>query len=146
MDVVLLTRDPLNPDSIERHARRDSAGAVVTFVGCTRDNHLDRRVLFLEYEAQESLALKTLQVLRGEAMARFGAAEAILHHRLGRVEIGEESVVVAVSCAHRAAAFDACRFLIDTLKTRVPIWKKEHFADGSDPVWVGADGTEVSGF
>jgi molybdopterin synthase catalytic subunit len=140
---VLLTRAALDAAALERRVAAPAAGAVVAFVGLTRDHHLGRRVVSLEYEALEPVALKMLEALRGEALARHGLARAALHHRLGRVEIGEASVVIAVSAAHRGMAFDGCRFLIDELKTRVPIWKKESYADGSEPVWVGPDGKPV---
>jgi molybdopterin synthase catalytic subunit len=97
----------------------------------------------LEYEAQEPLALKMLERLRTQAMERFGLLHAAVYHRLGTVEIGAASVVIAVSAAHRGAAFDGCRFLIDALKTSVPIWKKEYYADGPAPEWVGPDGNVV---
>jgi molybdopterin synthase catalytic subunit len=92
--------------------------------------------LYLVYEAYEEMALKQLRVLAGEAIAKFGVRNVALVHRVGRIEIGESSVLIAVFSAHRAAAFDACRWLIDTLKKTVPIWKKEFFEDGA--VW--ADG------
>ncbi len=141
---ILLTRSPLDVQALERLVADSTAGAVVTFIGLTRDNHLGRKVLGLEYEAHEALAKKMLERLRGVAMQRFGLARAALHHRLGRVAIGEASVVIAVSAAHRREAFNGCRFLIDELKTTVPIWKKEYYADGSAPEWVGPDGKPVS--
>jgi molybdopterin synthase catalytic subunit/molybdopterin converting factor small subunit len=111
-------------------------GAVVTFEGIVRDHSRKRRTLYLDYEGYEPMARKRLEALAVEAQTKFAIDEVAVVHRLGRLEIGETSVVIAVSAAHRAAAFDACRWLIDTLKKTVPIWKKEHFADGA--VW--ADG------
>lgn len=143
-NLIVLTRAPLDARALERLVADPSTGAVVSFIGLTRDNHLGRPVLGLEYEAQESLALKMLEILSAEAVQRFGLVRAAIHHRLGRIEIGEASVAIAVSSAHRAAAFDGCRFLIDALKTSVPIWKKEFYADGSAPEWVGPDGNPVS--
>lgn len=143
-NLIVLTRAALDARALERLVADPGAGAVVSFVGLTRDHHLGRRVLGLEYEAHEILAKKMLEKLRDEAIQRFGLVRAAIHHRLGRVEIGEASVVIAVSSAHRAAAFDGCRFLIDALKTNVPIWKKEFYADGSAPEWVGPDGNPVS--
>lgn len=140
-----LTRAPLDPAALEAEVRDASAGAVVAFAGVTRNAHLGKAVLFLEYEAQENLALKTLDALCAEASRNFGLAKVRLAHRLGRLDVGEASVCIAVSSPHRAAAFDGCRFLIDALKTSVPIWKKEHYADGSPPQWVGPDGKPVSG-
>ena len=110
--------------------------AVVVFDGIVRNNSRGRRTLYLDYEAYESMALKQLNALAAEALDRFSVRNVALVHRLGRIEIGETSVLIAVYSAHRAAAFDACRFLIDTLKKTVPIWKKEYFEDGA--VW--ADG------
>ncbi|HLX61063.1 MAG TPA: molybdenum cofactor biosynthesis protein MoaE [Planctomycetota bacterium] len=140
---VSLTRDALGAQAIERLAADPAAGAVVSFIGVTRDNHFGRRVITLEYEAHETLALKMLEKLCAQALEQFGLIRAAVYHRLGKVEIGEASVVIAVSAAHRGAAFDGCRFLIDELKTTVPIWKKEYYADGSEPVWVGPDGKPV---
>ena len=95
-----------------------------------------RRTLFLEYEAYEEMALKELESLASQALSQFKVREVAIVHRLGRIEIGEISVLIIVASAHRSAAFEACRWLIDTLKRTVPIWKKEHFEDGA--VW--ADG------
>jgi len=101
-----------------------------------RNQTRGRRTLYLDYEAYEEMALKEMESLAAQALERFQIRDAVLVHRLGRLEIGETSVLIAVASAHRAAAFDACRWLIDTLKRTVPIWKKEHFEDGA--VW--ADG------
>ena len=140
---VLLTRSALNPAQIEAQVSRPSAGAVVSFIGVTRNEHLGKRVLYLEYEAQEAMALKMLNELCRDAEKKFSLAAANVHHRLGRLEIGEASVCIATSSAHRGAAFDGCRYIIDTLKTTVPIFKKEYYADGSAPCWVGPDGKAV---
>jgi molybdopterin synthase catalytic subunit len=101
-----------------------------------RNQTRGRRTLFLNYEAYEEMALKQIEELARRALAEFKVRDVAIVHRLGRLEIGETSVLIAVASAHRAAAFDACRWLIDTLKRTVPIWKKEHFEDGA--VW--ADG------
>ena len=106
------------------------------FDGIVRNHSRNRRTFYLEYESYESMALRKLQELASEACERFEVRNVGLVHRLGRLDIGESSVFIAVFSAHRAAAFDACRWLIDTLKRTVPIWKKEHFEDGA--VW--ADG------
>ncbi len=111
-------------------------GAVVLFDGIVRDNTRGRRTLFLVYEAYEAMALEQMRALAAEAVVRFAVRDVVLVHRLGRLEIGETSVLIAVASAHRGAAFEACRWVIDTLKKTVPIWKKEHFVDGA--VW--ADG------
>ena len=140
---VVLTRAPLDARAVEQLVAHDSAGAVVLFEGLTRDQHQGRGVNLLEYEAHEELALKMLERLRENAISRFQLTRAAVYHRLGKVAIGEASVVIAASSAHRAAAFDGCRFLIDELKTNVPIWKKEYYADSSTPAWVGPDGGTI---
>jgi MoaE-MoaD fusion protein len=116
--------------------RQPADGAAVLFEGVVRDNTRGRRTLFLNYEAYEAMALKQMDALAEQALQKFPVRDVALVHRLGRLEIGETSVLIVVASAHRAAAFDACRWLIDTLKRTVPIWKKEHFEDGA--VW--ADG------
>jgi molybdopterin synthase catalytic subunit len=109
---------------------------MVVFDGFVRDHTKNRRTLYLEYEAYESMALAKLQEIASELHNKFAIDGVVMVHRLGRLEIGETSVFIAISAAHRAAAFEACRYAIDTLKRTVPIWKKEYFEDGS--VW--ADG------
>ena len=111
-------------------------GALVVFDGIVRNNTRGRRTLYLDYEAYEAMALTAMQRLAAEAKQQFAVREVALVHRLGKLEIGETSVLIVVASAHRGAAFDACRWIIDTLKKIVPIWKKEHFEDGA--VW--ADG------
>ncbi|HWW97271.1 MAG TPA: molybdenum cofactor biosynthesis protein MoaE [Edaphobacter sp.] len=111
-------------------------GAVCVFDGIVRDNSRGRKTLYLDYEAYREMALEQMRGLAGEAVTKFGVRDVTLVHRLGRLFVGETSVLVVVASAHRGAAFDACRWLIDTLKKTVPIWKKEQFADGA--VW--ADG------
>jgi molybdopterin synthase catalytic subunit len=111
-------------------------GAAVVFEGVVRNHSRGRRTLFLQYEAYEEMALKQMESLAEKALAQFQVRDVVLVHRLGRLEIGETSVLIVVASAHRTAAFDGCRWLIDTLKRTVPIWKKEHFEDGA--VW--ADG------
>jgi molybdopterin synthase catalytic subunit len=109
----------------------------VIFDGIVRDNSRGRKTRYLEYEAYKAMALKQMLVLAGNALADFPIRDVAIVHRLGRLEIGESSVLIAVFSAHRAAAFDACRWLIDTLKQTVPIWKKEFFEDGA--VWAQGD-------
>jgi molybdopterin synthase catalytic subunit len=116
--------------------RRPQDGAVAVFEGIVRNHSRNRRTLYLDYEAYEPMAAKKLEELAEQALAQFAVREVAVVHRLGRLQIGETSVLIAVASAHRAAAFDACRWLIDNLKKTVPIWKKEHFEDGA--VW--ADG------
>ncbi len=131
-----LVRDRIDSGAIIESLKHATDGAVVVFDGIVRDNSRGRRTLFLDYEAYEAMALAELQKLAAEALTRFAIRDCCIVHRLGRLEIGESSVLIVIAAAHRAAAFDACRWIIDTLKKTVPIWKKEHFADGA--VW--ADG------
>lgn len=133
---VRIVREPIDAETVIERLKRPADGAVVIFDGVARDNTRGRRTLYLDYEAYEAMALKQMESLVAEARARFGVRGASIVHRLGRLEIGETSVLMVVAAAHRAAAFDACRWLIDTLKKTVPIWKKEYFDDGA--VW--ADG------
>ncbi|SFS11615.1 molybdopterin synthase catalytic subunit [Granulicella pectinivorans] len=111
-------------------------GAVCCFDGIVRNNTRGRETLYLVYEAYREMALEQMQALANEAVTKFGVRDVALIHRLGKLEIGETSVLIAVASAHRGVTFEACRWLIDTLKKTVPIWKKEHFIDGA--VW--ADG------
>jgi molybdopterin converting factor subunit 1 len=134
--IVALVRDPIDSASLAAEIRQGEDGAVVVFDGIVRNNTRGRRTLFLVYEAYEEMALRQMRDLAAEAITVHGARQVALVHRLGRLEIGETSVLIAVSSAHRAQAFAASRWLIDTLKKTVPIWKKEHFEDGE--VW--ADG------
>ncbi len=133
---VLLTDKPLDGKVALNSLKAGSDGAVVVFDGIVRNNTRGRQTQYLFYEAYEPMALAQMQALVTEACTRFGVRDALLHHRLGRLEISESSVLIAVASAHRGAAFDACRWIIDTLKKTVPIWKKEYFTDGA--VW--ADG------
>jgi molybdopterin synthase catalytic subunit len=111
-------------------------GAVCTFEGIVRNHTRDRQTLYLDYEAYRDMALAQMQQLAAQALTQFKVRDIAILHRLGRLEIGETSILIVVASAHRGPAFDACRFLIDTLKKQVPIWKKETFTDGA--VW--ADG------
>jgi molybdopterin synthase catalytic subunit len=106
-------------------------GAVCVFDGIVRDNSRGRKTLHLDYEAYREMALAQMRGLAAEAVTKFGVRDVTLVHRLGRLTVGETSVLVAVASAHRGAAFEACRWLIDTLKKTVPIWKKEQFVDGA---------------
>jgi MoaE-MoaD fusion protein len=135
-DFVLLVRNTIEPAGLVAHVRTAEDGAVVTFDGCVRNHSQGRRTLYLEYEAYEPMALSKMREIAAQVHEKFAIDRVAIAHRLGRLEIGETSVFIAVSAAHRAAAFDACRFAIDTLKRTVPIWKKEYFEDGA--VW--ADG------
>ena len=114
---------------------RPDAGAIATFLGTTRDHNAGRPVIRLEYEAYPQMALREMQRIGEQAIERFSAKAVAIVHRVGVVEIGETSVAIAVSAAHRDAAFAACRFAIDRLKEIVPIWKKEHYRGGE--IWIG---------
>jgi len=126
----------IDAEAIVAGVKAGADGAVCVFDGIVRDNTRGRRTLYLDYEAYREMALSQMRGLAEEARTRFGVREVAMVHRLGRLMVGETSVLIAVASAHRGAAFDACRWLIDTLKKTVPIWKKETFADGA--VW--ADG------
>ena len=134
--VIELTRERINAERLIQQARDAEDGAVVVFDGMVRNNSRGRRTLHLDYEAYEEMAVAKLGEIAEEARERFGVRYVSIAHRLGRLEIGETSVLIVVASAHRAQAYEASRFLIDTLKKTVPIWKKETFADGV--VW--ADG------
>lgn len=135
---VRLTTDPLDESALRESVARSAAGAVVAFAGTVRSPSDGRDVLYLEYEAYEAMAVSMMERIVAEARERWPVEAVHLHHRLGRVEVGEASVLAVVSTPHRPDAFEACRHLIERLKADVPIWKKEVFADGS--VWVGAPG------
>src|SRR5467141_4108582 len=135
-DIYQLVREPIDMVALVSHVRAPEDGAIVTFDGFVRNQPHNRPTLYLDYEAYESMALAKMHEIATQLHEKFAIHRVAIVHRLGRLEIGETSVFIAVSSAHRAAAFDACRFAIDTLKRTVPIWKKEYFEDGA--VW--ADG------
>ena len=135
-DITSLVHEPIDRVALAAYVRANEDGAIVIFDGFVRDHSKNRRTLYLEYEAYEPMALVKIQEIAAHLHSQFSIHRVAMVHRLGRLEIGETSVYIAVSAAHRAAAFDACRYAIDTLKRTVPIWKKEYFEDGS--VW--ADG------
>jgi molybdopterin synthase catalytic subunit len=135
-DLFSLLHAPIDAAAITRDVRRDHDGAIVTFDGFVRNESHGRRTLYLEYEAYEPMALAKMREIGQSIHEKFPIHRLTIVHRLGRLEIGETSVFIAVSAPHRPAAFDACRYAIDTLKRIVPIWKKEFFNDGA--VW--ADG------
>jgi MoaE-MoaD fusion protein len=126
----------IDPKPLLSQLKHPEDGAVAIFDGIVRNNSRGRRTLYLDYSGYEPMALRQMEQLAAEALSRFDIRDLRIVHRLGRLQIGETSVYIAVASAHRAAAFDACRWLIDTLKKTVPIWKKEYFEDGA--VW--ADG------
>jgi molybdopterin converting factor subunit 1 len=133
---VAIVREKIDTAAELEKIKHPEDGAAVVFEGVVRNHSRGRRTLFLEYEAYEEMARKQMEALAEQALAQFQIRDAALIHRLGRLEIGETSVLIVVASPHRAAAFEACRWLIDTLKRTIPIWKKEHFEDGA--VW--ADG------
>lgn len=130
---IALTHAVIDTAAILAAMRHPADGAVAIFDGIVRDNTRGRKTRFLVYEAYDEMALRQMQQLAADALQRFPIHEVAIVHRLGRLEIGESSVLIVVCSAHRAAAFDTCRWLIDTLKKTVPIWKQEHFEDGA--VW-----------
>lgn len=135
--VSALTRDVIDTDALIAAAKHGEDGAVVVFDGIVRNHSRNRQTLYLDYEAYEEMALKQIDALSREAIGRFSVRHVTLVHRLGRLNVGETSVLIVVASAHRAQAFDACRWLIDTLKKTVPIWKKETFVDGV--VWAAGE-------
>jgi len=133
--VAELTPGTLDVAALLAAAARPECGAINLFLGTTRDHHEGRRVVRLEYDAYERMALDALDSLERAACERFGLGACAIVHRLGEVPVTEASVAVVASAPHRGAAFDAARWVMDELKRSVPIWKKEHFAEG-DPAWV----------
>jgi molybdopterin synthase catalytic subunit len=136
-DLFALIRSPIDAATVVREVRADPDGAIVTFDGFVRNESHGRRTLYLDYEAYETMALAKMREIGKLLHEKFAIDCVAIVHRLGRLQIGETSVFIAVSAPHRGAAFDACRMAIDTLKRTVPIWKKEYFQDGA--VWAGGE-------
>ncbi len=134
LPLIALTREPIDHTSLCAAVTHPGAGAVVTFDGVVRDNARGKSVRYLEYEAYDEMALERLRAIAREVEVRWPGARIAMVHRLGHLEIGESSVVIVVATPHRADAFEACRYAIDTLKTTVPIWKKEIALNGEE--WV----------
>ncbi|MBK1791612.1 molybdenum cofactor biosynthesis protein MoaE [Persicirhabdus sediminis] len=134
-----ISSNPIDTKLLRELTLADQAGGFVCFEGWVRDHHEGKAVLALEYEAWPELGEKEGARIIAEAKANFDVVEVAAVHRVGKLEIGDMAVCIAVSAAHRAAAFDACRYLIDEIKRRVPIWKKEYYQDGSID-WVGCKG------
>jgi molybdopterin synthase catalytic subunit len=132
-----LVQEPIDPRALEAECRTDADGAVITFLGTTRDHNDGAAVQQLQYEAYAEMAQKVMCTLFEEAIKRYPITRARVVHRLGPVPIGETSVAVVVASPHRGPAFDACRFLIDRLKSEVPIWKREQLRDGDGVRWIG---------
>jgi molybdopterin synthase catalytic subunit len=133
---VALVRERIDSPSLVAAIKQGEDGAVVVFDGIVRNHTRGRRTLYLVYEAYEEMALRRMRALVQETITVHGVRQVTIVHRLGQLQVGETSVLIAVASGHRAQAFESCRWLIDTLKKTVPIWKKEHFEDGA--VW--ADG------
>ena len=131
---VELVRNRIDTQAITDRLKVGEDGAVTVFDGIVRNNTRGRQTLYLDYTAHESMAVREMQELADEAVARFSVRDVAMVHRLGRLEIGETSILIAVASAHRGVTLDACRWLIDTLKKQVPIWKQEFFVDGA--VWA----------
>ena len=132
--VVAVTSAPLDLQALVAAVARDGDGAIASFSGVVRDHNQGRRVLFLEYEAYEPLAVKALQRIVDEAGRAWPGTRVLLQHRIGRLEVGEASIVIAAASPHRADAFAACRYAIERVKQIVPIWKREHFEGGE--TWI----------
>jgi MoaE-MoaD fusion protein len=139
-DIFRLVREPIDTQQIAEALKAPEDGALVVFDGFVRDNFKGHKTLYLEYEAYEAMAWAKIREIGAAMRQKFSVRQVAIVHRLGRLEVGETSVLVAVASAHRAAAFDACRYAIDTLKRTVPIWKKEYFVGGA--VW--AEGEPVA--
>ena len=136
-DMIEITHGPLDPEEVTAKVRKPTNGAVVTFLGTTRLFADGRKVVSLEYEAYEEMALNELEAIRREIQTEWSIEDIAIAHRIGRVDIGEISLVVAVASPHRKEAFHACHEAVDRLKQRVPIWKKEYFEDGYH--WVACE-------
>ena len=136
MPLVAVTPEPLDLQALlaEISAGADGDGAITSFAGLVRDHHQGRRVHFLEYEAYVPLAMRALERILEEAKTAWPGARLGVHHRIGRLEIGEASIIIVAASAHRGDAFAACRYTIERVKQIVPIWKHEHF-DGGE-VWL----------
>ncbi len=140
-DACRITREPIRAAELAESLKAGSDGASVVFEGIVREQSHGRRTLYLEYEAYEPMAVRKMQEIAQEARSQFEIDGIAMIHRIGRLEIGEASVAIAVVAPHRGPAFDACRFAIDRLKQTVPIWKKEYFEDGA--VWAEGEGKKI---
>jgi molybdopterin converting factor subunit 1 len=132
-----IVRELIDTEGVLKRIKQGEDGAAVVFEGVVRNQTRGRKTLYLDYEAYEQMALDQMEGLADQALKQFQVREVAMIHRLGRLEIGETSVLIVVASAHRTDAFDACRWLIDTLKRSVPIWKKEYFEDGA--VWAAGE-------
>ena len=143
--MVRLTRDEIDYGRLTESVRRGDCGAVVLFLGTVRDVTGDRVTVALDYDAYPAMAVKVLDEIEADVRKRWPVGEIVIEHRLGRLEVGAISVAIALSCPHRAEAFEACRYAMDRVKELAPIWKKENWADGRTE-WVhpGTDGNDSS--
>jgi len=132
--VIKIIEGTIDQQEVIQTVSSNKSGALVTFDGTVRDNARGKQVLYLHYEAFPEMAIKEMEKIYDEAMQQWPLEGIAIVHRIGRMEIGDSSVFIAVSSAHRIDAFKACQFTIDTLKTTVPIWKKEHYENGD--VWI----------
>jgi molybdopterin synthase catalytic subunit len=132
--IIQLTREPLDRNALAEAVTQASVGGIVIFEGVVRDNARGKQVRYLEYDAYIEMAKEQIRAIVAEAEQRWGVEHVAVAHRFGRLEIGEASVIIVVAAPHRAEAFESCRYIIDTLKTTVPIWKKEVATDGEE--WV----------
>lgn len=133
---LIISSKALDIQSCIEWVMSPQSGGIDVFIGTVRDSTKGKRVMRLEFEAYEPMALKEMERMAAQAADKWPVQKLLIHHRIGVLDVGEVPVIIAVSCAHRDAAFEACRFVIDTLKQTVPIWKKEIFEDGE--VWVAA--------
>ena len=132
--IIQLTREPLNRDTLIGAVSHPGAGGIVVFEGVVRDNARGKQIRYLEYEVYPEMAEQQIRTIIAEAERSWGVERVAVAHRFGRLEIGEASVIIVVAAPHRAEAFDACRYIIDALKTTVPIWKKEVASNGEE--WI----------
>ena len=132
--MIKIVQGPIDQKEVIQTVSSNKSGALVTFDGTVRDNARGKQVLYLHYEAFPEMAIKEMEKICNEAMRKWPLEGIAIVHRIGRMEIGDSSVFIAVSSAHRIDSFKACQFTIDTLKTTVPIWKKEHYKNGD--VWI----------
>jgi molybdopterin synthase catalytic subunit len=138
-----ITHDPLDPAPLVEAVRRDESGAVALFYGVVRNENMGRNVQYLEYDAYPEMAIKKMKEVADEVRAKFPVTGIGVLHRIGRLEIGETSLLVAVSSGHRSEAFEACHYAVDRIKQIVPVWKKEVWEDGE--AWIEGHVPEVPG-
>jgi molybdopterin synthase catalytic subunit len=132
--MIKVTREDFSIDKVVASIRSGGMGAVVTFLGVVRDNAHGREVDRIEIQVYEEMAVKQLQAIREEAMARFGVEEVAIVHRYGNLRISDNIMMIAVGAGHRPEAFEACRFILETIKEKVPLWKKEYTKEGD--YWI----------